>query len=144
MSEQGLAKVFRGAFKAHVDDLQTMRVFAETAMRELGLNERAIDEMKVCVDEAATNIVAYGYAGKDGEVELEISRERDEIVTKILDRAPVFDPSGVPAPDLDQPLHLRPVGGLGVHLIRTLSDGMSHGPRDGGGNETVLRKRIHR
>ena len=47
-----------------------------------------------------------------------------------------------PEPDLTLPLERRPLGGMGVHLARTLTDGMRHRILPGGGNEVTLEKRI--
>ena len=58
------------------------------------------------------------------------------------DDAPPFDPFvEAPAPDLDADLDARPIGGLGVHLIRSLMDEVST-THDGNGNRVVLRKRL--
>lgn len=119
-----------------------MREFTGTSAEELGLESAAVEEMKLCIDEAATNIAEYGYADEEGNLSIEISREEDEIVVRITDDAAPFDPDSVGSPDLGQPLHDRPVGGMGVHLIRTMTDGLSHSLRPGGGNELVMRKRI--
>jgi anti-sigma regulatory factor (Ser/Thr protein kinase) len=48
----------------------------------------------------------------------------------------------VPQPSLDLPLEQRPLGGMGVHLARTLTDGLDHRILPGGGNETTVRKRL--
>ena len=46
-----------------------------------------------------------------------------------------------PQPPLDAPLELRRLGGMGVHLARTLTDGFDHRILPGGGNEVTVRKR---
>jgi anti-sigma regulatory factor (Ser/Thr protein kinase) len=48
----------------------------------------------------------------------------------------------VPPPDLDLPLERRPLGGMGVHLARTLTDRLDHRILPGGGNEVTLSKRL--
>jgi serine/threonine-protein kinase RsbW len=138
----GLTKTFRQDFKAHLDDLEEIRDFIGTSAQALGLAPMGIEEMQLCVDEAATNIAQYGYDGREGSLSIEISRQNDQLVVRILDDAVPFDPNSVAQPDLNIPLHDRPIGGMGVHLIRTLTDGWSHSFRPGGGNELVLRKRI--
>jgi anti-sigma regulatory factor (Ser/Thr protein kinase) len=46
----------------------------------------------------------------------------------------------VPEPRLDLPLEQRPLGGMGIHLARTLTDGLDHRILPDGGNETTLTK----
>lgn len=139
-----LAKTFRQDFKARLDDLEAMREFTGTSVQEFGLDSVAAEQMKLCVDEAATNIVEYGYAGDEGILSIEVFREGDEVVVKIMDDAAPFDPDSVGDPDLSRPLHERAIGGMGVHLMRTLTDGLSHSFRPDGGNELVMRKRVLR
>jgi serine/threonine-protein kinase RsbW len=137
-----LAKTFRLEFRARLDNLAEIRDFVGVSALELGLGAAAVEDMKVCVDEAATNIVKHGYGSDEGGLSVEVSREADEIVVKVVDQAPPFDPRFALGPDLDAPLNDRPVGGMGVHLIRTLTDGMSHTAGPTGGNELVLRKKV--
>jgi anti-sigma regulatory factor (Ser/Thr protein kinase) len=137
-----LGKTFRRDFRAHLDDLEEMREFVESSVRACGLGSAATDDIRLCVDEAATNVIEYGYAGATGNLSIEIFREEDHVVVRMIDDASSFDPNSVASPDLAIPLHERPIGGMGVHLIKTLTDGLSHNLRPGGGNELVLRKRI--
>ena len=137
-----MAKTFRLEFRARLDNLAEIRDFAGDSALELGLGGSAVEEIKVCVDEAATNIVKHGYGNQGGGLSVEVFREADEIVVRIVDQAPPFDPELAPSPDLDLPLIDRPVGGMGVHLIRTLTDGLSHTAGPEGGNELVLRKKV--
>jgi serine/threonine-protein kinase RsbW len=73
-------------------------------------------------------------------VEVELAREGGDILVRIRDRAPDFDPRDAPPFDATVPLEVRRPGGMGIHLIRTLMDAMEHHPRAGGGNELVLRR----
>lgn len=137
-----MAKTFRLQFRARLDNLAKMRDFVGDSARELGLGSLAVEDIKVCVDEAATNIVEHGYGSQEGGLSVEVSREAAEIVVRIVDQAPPFDPESAPSPNLDLPLRDRQIGGMGVHLIRTLTDGLSYGAGPEGGNELVLRKKV--
>lgn len=137
-----MQKPFRLNCRAGLNTLAEIRGFVAKSADALGLSGNAVEDLKVCVDEAATNIVKYGYGGGEGALTVEVARQDDEIVVRMLDEAPLFDPDLVPTPDLDRPLGERPVGGMGVHLIRTLTDGLAHRSVPTGGNELILRKRI--
>ena len=59
----------------------------------------------------------------------------------VADRAPLFDPAGAPAPDLESSWSDRRIGGLGVHMVRQVMDAVRHEPRPGGGNVVTIEKR---
>jgi anti-sigma regulatory factor (Ser/Thr protein kinase) len=93
------------------------------------------------VDEAVTNTIAHGYQGEQGAVEVEVSRAGEDLVIRIRDEAPLFDPTIVPAPDVTLPLEQRLPGGLGIYFIRQIMDEMTHRVTPQGGNELILVKR---
>ena len=97
------------------------------------------------VDEAAANVIRYGYRGEPGEIELTAELVGDDIVITLEDRAPEFDPLTVPPPDLSIPPQHRKPGGMGIHLMRLGTDSLEHRSRPGGGNIlTLTRSRARR
>ncbi len=71
------------------------------------------------VGEAFNNIAIHSYAGRvPGDVTVEISWTRDEMVMKITDDGASFDPDEVELPDLDA----LPEGGMGLFIIRSFMD----------------------
>jgi serine/threonine-protein kinase RsbW len=124
------------------DGLQRCMDLAAQVCERIGAGAEDAYAINLAVEEACINIVAHGYAGTaPGPLELEfrwsqaVRPGRLEIV--VSDRAPFFDPSAAPAPDLDADLDERRVGGLGWFLIGTIMERVEHGARPGGGN--VLR-----
>ena len=95
----------------------------------------------LCLEELITNIITHGLNGAPDhiiEVCLSMSDEWLEIVLK--DDAPPFNPfKEVPEPDFGIALEDRPIGGLGVHLVKTLMDDV-HAYYDGSGNLIVMLK----
>jgi anti-sigma regulatory factor (Ser/Thr protein kinase) len=104
-----------------------------------GLPEEARLDLVLALDEAVANVIQHGYRGGPGELEVEASLADGEVELRVIDRAPPFDPLVVPPPDLGGGLERRPVGGLGVHLIRMLTDRAEY-RREGGRNVLVLHK----
>jgi anti-sigma regulatory factor (Ser/Thr protein kinase) len=97
----------------------------------------------LCLEELVTNTIQYGlHSAPDRviHVRMSISDEWLEIILK--DDAPPFDPfAEAPAPDLDGDLEARPIGGLGVHLVKTLMDD-ARAYFDGSSNLIVLLKTL--
>ena len=73
-----------------------------------------------------------------------IVSDDETVVIRIGDAALPFDPRTVRAPRLDLPLEERPLGGMGIHLARTLTDRFDHRILPDGGNETTLTKLLRR
>ena len=126
---------------AELNNLETIRRFVEVSTRALHVDQEAAYDLAQAVDECATNIVVHGYQGQPGSIEIEIERVGETLTIALRDHAPVFDPTGVPSPDLTQPLEEREPGGLGAFLARYMVDEMRHRALPDGGNELTMIKR---
>jgi len=60
---------------------------------------------------------------------------------EVIDDGRAFNPLEVPAPDLSLAMRDRPIGGLGIHLLRELADEVKYERRDGT-NRFLLTKRL--
>ena len=128
---------------AELGNLEAVRDFVRECAATLGVDARTVPSLLLAMDEAATNVVEHGYRGRPGVLEVEIRREGWDIVMRLRDRAPLFDPtSEVPPPDLTAPLEERGLGHLGVYFMRQFMDEVVHRVRPEGGNELVMRKRM--
>ena len=126
---------------AGVDQLAGVRVFVRKHVAAAGGDEEMSADFVQAVDELVCNVVGHGYAGRPGTVEVAFVETPAELAFRIRDGAPMFDPTAVPEPPLDLPLAKRRLGGMGVHLARTLTDGFDHRILPTGGNEVTVRKR---
>ena len=84
-------------------------------------------DLHLIVEEACVNVISYAYpAGAPGlmslQLEVGLRAGRKAMDITIEDQGSPFDPLALPPPDLTAPLDELPVGGLGVHLLRELSD----------------------
>ena len=126
---------------AGVDQLATVRAFVRTQVAAAGGDDETVNDLVQVLDELVCNVVEHGYAGRPGTVEIAFLETPDDIVFRVRDDAPPFDPTGVPEPPLDLPLGQRRLGGMGIHLARALTDGFDHRILPTGGNEVTVRKR---
>lgn len=125
---------------ATLENLAVIRRFVEDATTALGIDPAAVASIVLAVDEATSNIIAHGYQGQPGDIEIDVEHERNALLIRLRDRAPPFDPTSVPTPDLAVPLEQRVAGGLGIHLIRQTMDRVTHRITPQGGNELLLVK----
>jgi phosphoserine phosphatase RsbU/P len=107
-----------------------------------GLPESVLHDLNLVVGELLTNIISYGYTD-DGEHEImvRLSVEPEEIRVEVEDDGKPFNPLEVPEADTTKLLDERTIGGLGIHLVRKLTDGLEY-QRHEGKNVLVMRKRL--
>ena len=108
-----------------------------------GLPPGAVFKLNLCFDELITNAISYGFDTLDeAALSVELSVSDGAVVAEIRDNGRPFDPF-TEAPDADTTLRVeeRPVGGLGVLLVRESMDGFSYERRDGF-NVVTLRLKI--
>ena len=127
---------------AQFENLAEIRRFVREQAEALGADEEAICDLELAVDEAACNIVSHGYEGRGGTIEVGVTRDGDRLVVCLHDEAPLFDPTRHPAPDVTLPLEQRPLGGLGIFLIRQAVDEMRYRTTPEGNNELTLIKHL--
>lgn len=131
-----------GADSGEVARVQaTFGEFAETH----GVPADIRRSMTVVLDELLANTVTHGLSaggGRDGgSVTVEAGLQGDQLVITLTDDGTPFDPFGRAAPDTTLSVEDRPIGGLGIHLVRQLVDEVSYHRRDDR-NVVVLTKRL--
>jgi len=124
---------------SRIEEIEKLALAVEEALS--GRTDLAF-AANLCLEELITNTIKYGLQGRADHVihvRLSLSEQWLEIVIK--DDAPPFDPfTEAPEPDISLGVLERPIGGLGIHLVRQLMDDV-RADYDGSGNRTVLLKR---
>ena len=91
------------------------------------LSEETLGDMKLAVTEACTNSVRHGYQDGGGRVEILYELQPDRLVVEVADDGPGFDASG------DRPTEESLAeGGLGIAIIKAVSDEFESGERSDG------------
>lgn len=90
--------------------------------------------LSLAFEELLTNVVNHGYAGRDAGGErmtVELRRDGERLHARIEDGGAAFDPTAAPEVDTEQDIDERRIGGLGIHLVRTLVDELAYRRQDG-------------
>jgi serine/threonine-protein kinase RsbW len=128
--------------EARLENLASLRGFVEEACRRAGGDPTACFDLKLAVDEACTNIIVHGYAGREpGSIGLAFEGNAERLMVTITDRGRPFSPAQAPSPDLEADWQSRAQGGLGWHLIRRVVDEIDYASGAGGENRLTLVKR---
>ncbi len=128
---------------ARLEALASISNFVVDAARGAGLDEHAVWEVQLAVDEAVTNAIVHGYHEHElrGTLSISIAQEDGKFVVSLRDQGAPFDPSRVPEPDLVSPLEQRKTGGLGLFLMRKLMDDITF-EREANVNVLRMTKRL--
>jgi serine/threonine-protein kinase RsbW len=126
-------------FKSRLSELDRFRDviadFVSPSFQEIEKNR-----IILALDEAFVNIVTHGYADNpDGPIDLTMEKRPDGFQFVLMDRAPLFDPTGISSPNLREHTESGKNHGLGIHLYTTIMKA-AHAPRPGGGNILTLFK----
>lgn len=124
---------------ADVRRLAEVRAFIRTSAADLGASQTNIGDMVQAVDECLTNTIVHGYRERPGRVQVEVTGDDRELVVRLRDEAPAFDPTSVPPAVGALAPRPLPRGGMGIHLARELTDSMTY-RRTERGNELTLVK----
>ena len=103
---------------------------------------QALNLLLITIEELVINCIDYGYDDdKVHTIRLGLSIDGGNLAITVVDDGHPFDPLSMPAPDLSLPVQARPVGGLGIYLLRQLADQITYQRRDGF-NELTITKRL--
>ena len=106
-----------------------MLVEAEKA----GIPESRRGDLELALEESLVNIINHAYAGGIGDVGISCRVGDGRLVIRIEDEGIAFSVTDAAPPDLSSDLTAREVGGLGIHLVKSLMDEVGY-RREGGRN----------
>ena len=97
-------------------------------------------ELRVVCDDIVSNVINHGFPqGGDHDIEVGLELTGRRLVVTVSDDGVAFNPLAVPPPDTTLPLEQREAGGLGIHLVRSLTEEATYG-RHGDRNVITLVK----
>lgn len=97
-------------------------------LRPLAVEPEVIADVKLALTEACSNSIRHAYEdGREGEVEIRYELLASNLAVEVSDEGGGFDPTLLESDqsELDE-------GGLGIAIIRAVTDDLSIGPRSGG------------
>ena len=107
----------------NISSVKTLNKFVDNLCEENKFSEECSMQLKLVVEELVANIINYGYPdGKSDEIEISFKISEGKIHIEIKDHGVEFDPTKVVEVDTDSSLEQRPIGGLGIFLVRQFTD----------------------
>ena len=128
--------------KNDVKEVTRLGEFIQTVTQRLQLESSLAHKIRLAVEEAVVNVIDYAYP-KDvtGEIHVKAEADARHLHFIITDHGTAFDPTGTITADTTLSVEERPIGGLGILLVRQLMDTINY-ERIDGQNVLTLTKRI--
>jgi serine/threonine-protein kinase RsbW len=105
------------------EEIERITIFLEELQPEWNISDQLVLSLNLVIEEAVINTINYGYDDdKEHRIELSFILRQGELSVTICDDGHAFDPTIQKEPDVTLSAEDRPVGGLGIHLIRKLMD----------------------
>ncbi len=116
---------------AEIDNLNEVISFVEEALEELNCSMKIIVQMDVAVEEIYVNIAHYAYPDKKGEARIEVGTRDGLFYVSFSDAGVPYDPLKKPDPDVTLDVEDRPIGGLGIYMVKKSMDRVEYRYEDG-------------
>lgn len=112
---------------ARLESLYEFMDFVSSCAKALGYNAERIGELELVMEEILVNIIKYAYPGREpGDVTILCREEGGNLILDVVDSGVPFDLLAASDPDITAGVDERPVGGLGIYLIKKLADDVKY------------------
>lgn len=125
-----------------VSEMSLLAPFVEETCDKLGVQPNVVFQLTLVLDEAVANVVNYAYSEPGQEFQVIMDRVGDQLVVQIVDQGIPFDPTrDSKTPDITLSVEDRPIGGLGIFLIKEMMDVVEY-ERQEGNNVLTMKKNL--
>jgi sigma-B regulation protein RsbU (phosphoserine phosphatase) len=134
--------VRRLTLRNDIDEIPKLHALIQSIAQETDMDHALAMSLNLALEEAVSNVMLYAYpAGSPGQVDIEAAVLDDRIDFRVSDSGVPFDPTVASDPDLAADLKDRPIGGLGIFLVKRIMDDVSYTWEDGKNILTMTKKR---
>lgn len=125
--------------ETRLEELTRLTEAVENLGEEDNWSPALVGKINLVLEELAINTINHGHDGGLHEISFTFSATEDALTIEMVDDGKPFDPlSDAPIPDVNAPMHERPIGGLGVFLVRTLMDELTYRREEGRNHLTLV------
>lgn len=125
-----------------IHQVPQLNAFIDSVAQQLRLDKTLQQQLKLAVEEAVVNVMQYSYPlGTTGNINVNAQCDGESLKFVISDQGKAFDPTQTAKADTSLSVEERPIGGLGILLVRELMDSINY-ERVDGKNLLTLRKKL--
>ncbi len=130
---------------AKIENLDQVITFVDNFLEEHNCSMKVQTQMDIAVEEIYVNIAHYAYeteGGGNAEIRLENAEFQGEEAVSVtfLDSGIPYDPLAKPDPDITLSVEERPIGGLGIYMVKKSMDAMRYERKDGQNILTLIKR----
>ena len=124
------------------DQVDTVRKFFDDYSKKNKLTEKTVHDIQMALDELLTNIVNYGYEDSDEhKIDVRFGINDDAVRVEIIDDSKPYNILEQENPDISLSVEDKPIGGLGIFLIKKLMSNVDYYTKEGK-NHLVMTKEL--
>ena len=124
------------------DQVDTVRKFFDDYSKKNKLTEKTVHDIQMALDELLTNIVNYGYEDSDEhKIDVHFGINDDAVRVEIIDDSKPYNILEQENPDISLSVEDKPIGGLGIFLIKKLMSNVDYYTKEGK-NHLVMTKEL--
>lgn len=128
--------------KNEIHQLSELRNFLDEVAVEFGLEHSLVLKLFLALEEAVTNVILYAYPGETGKnIDISVEKKEQSLYISIVDSGIPFDPMAKATPDISLSVEERPIGGLGIYLVKQMMTKVEYS-RVGGKNVLTMIKQL--
>lgn len=105
-----------------LESMELVKQQAESFATAHKIKRSVLRKLQVVLDELLSNVIRYGctHLPESTKIEIQLLRQGHRLLIQLRDPGQPFDPFCAPEPDLSLEAEDRPIGGLGVHMVRKM------------------------
>lgn len=126
MSPDSSQILFNGSFPAEVTALPRIKSDILGSARQFGWSGDNLGRLELVLEEGACNIIHHAYQEKTGQIKISLVAVDDRLLLILQDKGIPFDPTSASVPDLNEVPEKRSIGGLGIHLMKSVAEKMEY------------------
>lgn len=116
---------------AKIENYKDFYTWLNAKLKSFDLPVLFINKVDMCAEEIFANITFYAYPDSDGKLEVLLEKEDNTLVMKFIDSGLEYNPLEKEDPDITLPPEERPLGGLGIFMVKQMADDIEYKRLDG-------------
>ena len=115
-----------------VAEISKLAIFIDELGEEFGLSPELVFNLNLVLEEAVSNVILYAYPKEEHQtISLLAKKKENQLIFVLTDSGKEFDPTQAPDADITLSAEDRPIGGLGIFLIRQIMNTVEYQRIDG-------------